>query len=199
MSTARHHWFFLECKTSQLEARCMIVKNKWVMATSQLKYFLSVLVLCCHRQFQTEFRFKIVSIFLWFKSCYFILNDLWTMRWRCPTYSEIHSSFGRNWDSKQSKRPKVRKIRRIKWVLSTLFLFEISLMACATNFIYSFRLWQFLGSLFIEICLENSNNNEVQFDETTFILLSITKSNITLRGYKLQTPPKNVNTVIFCY
>ena len=63
-------------------------------------------------------------------------------------------------------------------------------MACATNFIYSFRLWQFLGSLFIEICLENSNNNEVQFDETTFILLSIAKSNITLRGYKLQTCPQ---------
>lgn len=42
----------------------------------------------------------------------------------------------------------------------------------------------------VKICVENSNSNEVQFDETTFILLSIAKSNITLRGYKLQTCPQ---------
>ena len=78
-----------------------------------------------------------------------------------------------------------------------LLLLLVFLLGCASN-VYSFRFWQFLGSLFSKICVENSNSNEVQFDETTFILLSIAKSNITLRGYKLQPPPKNVNTVIFC-
>ena len=121
-------------KQRNLTPCCMIVKNEWVIRSLHLKYFLAVLILCCHRQFQTEFRFKIVSIFLWFKSCYFILNDLWTMRWRCPTYSEIHSSFGRNWDSKQSKRPKVRIIRRIKWVLSTLFYLKYNFLHLQTEF-----------------------------------------------------------------
>ena len=69
-------------------------------------------------------------------------------------------------------------------------------MCCATN-LYSFRLWQFLGSLFSKICVENSNSNEVQFDKTTFILLSIAKSNITLRGYKLQTLPKMSTRLFF--
>ena len=76
------------------------------------------------------------------------------------------------------------------------FLFEISLMCCATN-LYCFRLWQFLDSLFSKICVENSNSNEVQFDKTTFILLSIAKSNITLRGYKLQTLPKMSTRLFF--
>ena len=55
----------------------------------------------------------------------------------------------------------------------------------------------FLGSLFSKICVENSNSNEVQFDETTFILLSIAKSITSLCVVTNCKLPQKMSTRLF--